>query len=107
MAAFDSEIKQLVRGDSDSLKAVTERVSKLAQESKDAMASYYVRVLEKLSSNEAHVEKELARLQNILSKGGLVNKKADELTTKVNILLQFFTEQDVPATVEEGIKDEL
>lgn len=89
---------------------MTDAVSKLAQDAKDAYAIYYAKVLQKLALNENHVEKELKRLQNILTKGGLVSEKVDELTTKVNILLQFFKEHDPveEAPVEEApSKDEL
>jgi protein disulfide-isomerase A6 len=101
IAAFDEEIKQLVKGDSDSLKTVSEKVLQLAEESKDAYASYYVKVLSKLAKSDDYVEKELKRLQGILKRGGLQSKKMDELKSKANILAQFYAEK------KEDTKDEL
>ncbi|KAF8249561.1 disulfide isomerase [Wilcoxina mikolae CBS 423.85] len=93
IAAFDEEIQKLVKGDSDSLKTVTEKVLRLAEDSKDIYASYYVKALGKLAKNEKYIEKEITRLRGILEKGGLASKKADELTCKANILAQFFAEK--------------
>jgi len=61
---------------------------------KDKFAPYYVRVFEKLSKNEGYVAKELARLEGIVAKGGLVSTKLDELTSKVNILNKFAEKVD-------------
>ncbi|CAK7240203.1 MAG: Protein disulfide-isomerase erp38 [Sporothrix thermara] len=69
-------------------------------------AEYYVRVFDKLSANEGYVAKELARLQSILSKGGLVSTKVDELTSKTNILRKF-TEKPAAEEDVDAAKDEL
>lgn len=106
IAAFDEELKQLVRGDAESLKAVSEKILKLAEESKDVYASYYVKALGKLAKDEEYAEKELKRLGGILARGtDLASKKKDEFKSKANILAQFYA-----AKVEEkkeDIKDEL
>jgi protein disulfide-isomerase A6 len=57
-------------------------------------AQYYVRVFDKLSKSEGYVAKELARLDNILKKGGLASAKLDEMTSKTNILRKFVAEKD-------------
>jgi len=93
IATFDGELEALVKGDANSLKAVTKKIEKLAKASNDAYAAYYVKVLGKLKGGEGYVEKELERLKKILSKGGLVGKKQDELTAKANILAQFYAEK--------------
>lgn len=62
---------------------------KVAAGLKDKSAEYYVRVFDKLSKNEGYVAKELARLEGIIAKGGLVSTKLDELAVKVNILNKF------------------
>ncbi|CAK7214210.1 Protein disulfide-isomerase erp38 [Sporothrix bragantina] len=67
-------------------------------------AEYYVRVCDKLAANEGYVAKELARLESILSKGGLAASKVDELTSKSNILRKF-TEKVEEAAAD--AKDEL
>ncbi|KAK0638703.1 thioredoxin-like protein [Cercophora newfieldiana] len=62
---------------------------KAAEGLKDKAGDYYVRVFDKLSKNEGYVTKELARLEGIIGKGGLVATKLDELTKKVNVLNKF------------------
>ncbi|KAA8914824.1 putative disulfide isomerase [Sphaerosporella brunnea] len=107
IAAFDKEIKQLVKGDSDSLKIVSEKVLELAEDSKEVYATYYVKALSKLAKKGDYIEKELQRLQGILKRGGLQPKKMDELKSKANILAQFFTEKPEEDTTKEDAKDEL
>jgi len=97
---FDEALKKLVKGDSAALEAVTGEVKKLAAKSKDESAAYYVKVLDKLASNADYTEKELKRLEGIVTKGGLTEKKTDELTVRQNILRQFYAAKD-------AIKDEL
>lgn len=69
-------------------------------------AEYYVRVFDKLSANEGYVAKELARLESILGKGGLVATKFDELTSKTNILRKF-AEKPAEKNLDDDVKDEL
>lgn len=64
-------------------------------------AEYYIKVFDKLSKNDDHASKELARLDGILKKGGLQPTKLDELTSKTNILRRFVEK------VEKTVKDEL
>lgn len=52
-------------------------------------ADYYIKVIDKLSKSETYAAKELARLDKILQKGGLVPEKLDEFTSKTNILRRF------------------
>lgn len=67
-------------------------------------AEYYVRVFDKLASNNGYAAKEVARLDNILSKGGLSPSKRDEIKSKTNVLRKF-----VEKLAEEikSVKDEL
>ncbi|KAG7127580.1 Protein disulfide-isomerase erp38 like protein [Verticillium longisporum] len=67
-------------------------------------AEYYVKVFSKLNASEGWAAKELARLDGILTKGGLAPAKRDELTSKTNILKRF-VEQVVEKVKE--TKDEL
>jgi len=52
-------------------------------------ADYYVKVFDKMSKSDGYAAKELARLDNILKKGGLAPEKLDEFTSKTNILRRF------------------
>jgi protein disulfide-isomerase A6 len=108
IAAFDEEIKQLIKGDADSLKIVSEKVLKLAEDSKEIYATYYVKALSKLAKDEEYAEKELKRLQGILNRGGLQSKKIDELKSKANILAQFVANktEEVKEEAKEEAKDE-
>jgi protein disulfide-isomerase A6 len=56
---------------------------------KEASAAYYVKVFQKLATTPGYVEKELKRLTNIISKGGLAPQKTDDLTIRSNILKKF------------------
>ncbi|KAI5807015.1 disulfide isomerase-like protein [Geopyxis carbonaria] len=100
IAEFDAHIKSIVKGEATTLEAAAAEIKKLAAESKEASAAYYVKALEKLSANEGYVEKELKRLQGLLSKGGLAPSKVDEISIKKNILSLFYAQDEAP-------KDEL
>lgn len=52
-------------------------------------AQYYVKVFDKLNSNNDYASKELARLDSLMKKGGLAPTKLDEFTSKSNILRRF------------------
>lgn len=65
---------------------------------------YYVKVAEKLSGNQGYVDKELARLQSLLAKGGLAPEKKDDLVSRSNILRKFIAKKD---EVVDAIKEEL
>lgn len=56
---------------------------------KDKYAEYYAKVAKKAEENGAYVEKELARLQGMMKKGGLAPEKLDDLTSRSNILNKF------------------
>jgi len=61
---------------------------------------YYAKVAKKSEENAGYVEKELARVQGLLSKGGLAPEKIDDLTSRSNILRKFVGDSEEP-------KDEL
>ena len=89
---FTEKLKELVKGDADSLSAVTKEVIKLAETAaENSPAGVYVKILEKLVSDDGYVEKEMERLGRMLKKGGLVPEKADQLTVKKNILSMFWS----------------
>lgn len=62
---------------------------------KDKYAEYYVKVSAKVSKNPGYVEKELARLQSLLKKGGLAPEKVDDLTSRSNVLRRFVGEESI------------
>lgn len=72
--------------------------SELAESAQHKYAQYYVKVFDKLSKSEKYVEKELARLDAMLHKGGMAPAKVDEFTSKTNILRRF---QEKVAHVDE------
>jgi len=84
---LDEVVTKYIAG--TSLADAAAEAKKAAEGVKDKAGDYYVRVFDKLSKNEGYVTKELARLEGIIAKGGLVSAKLDELTKKVNILGKF------------------
>jgi len=83
---------------------VKKSVTELAGSAQYKYAEYYVRVFDKLSASDNYAVKELARLDGILSKGGLAPSKRDELQAKTNVLRKFVDK--VVEKVQEA-KDEL
>ncbi|KAK5167685.1 uncharacterized protein LTR77_007384 [Saxophila tyrrhenica] len=55
----------------------------------DKYAEYYAKVAKKTEENQSYVEKELARLQGMIKKGGLAPEKMDDLISRSNILARF------------------
>lgn len=55
----------------------------------DKYAEYYAKVAKKAEDNSAYLEKEYARLQGMIKKGGLAPEKMDDLTSRSNILHKF------------------
>ena len=64
-------------------------VENLKDKADSKYADYYIRVFDKLAKGEGYAEKELARLEGIIKKGGLLSTKLDELTIKTNVLRRF------------------
>lgn len=85
----------------DSLAEAQKQAEELKEQAQYKYAEYYVRVFDKLKSNDGYAAKELARLDGILKKGGLAPTKLDELTSKTNILRRFVEEKI------QQVKDEL
>jgi len=87
------------------VKAETEKLTDAAEAK---YGQYYLRVFDKLGQNEGYVDKELTRLNGMLSKGGLALPKRDEITTKLNVLKKFVEKavEDVKGDAEDA-KDEL
>jgi protein disulfide-isomerase A6 len=87
---------------------VNAEAEKLKETAQYKYAEYYVRVFTKLGESDTYVAKELARLDGILTKGGLAPAKRDEIQSKVNVLRKFVAQlaEQVQEKVEE-IKDEL
>jgi protein disulfide-isomerase A6 len=66
-----------------------EEFEKAVGGAKDQYAEYYGKVAKKSEENSGYVEKELARLQSLLKKGGLTTEKVDDLVRRSNILNVF------------------
>ena len=85
--SLDSIVAKLTGG--ESVASLSEELKSAASGLKDKYAEYYVKVWGKLSSNQGYAEKELARLQGLIKKGGLAPEKVDDLTARSNILMKF------------------
>ncbi|KAJ4141325.1 Protein disulfide-isomerase erp38 [Fusarium equiseti] len=84
---------------------VKKEVENLTDAAQKTYAEYYVRVFDKLSSNDDWVSQELGRLEGILAKGGLAPSKRDQIQQKTNVLRKFV--QTKAEEKVEQIKDEL
>lgn len=73
----------------DAAAEVGKEAANLKEGAQAKYAEYYVKVFDKLSKKDNYASQELARLDNILKKGGLAPSKLDEFTTKSNILRRF------------------
>ena len=73
----------------ESLSSISEEATKAANGLKDKYAQYYIKVFAKLGDSQQYAEKELARLEGIMKKGGLAPGKLDDLTSRANILRSF------------------
>ncbi|KAF2468824.1 disulfide isomerase [Lindgomyces ingoldianus] len=71
-----------------------DEVKKASKDLKDKYAKYYVKVFEKISANKGYAEKELKRLQGLLSKGNLAQEKMDDLMSRSNILKRFLGQEE-------------
>jgi protein disulfide-isomerase A6 len=86
--AIDKVIQKIMDSGKD-FSAGADEVVKAAKAQKGKVAEYYGKVAQKLKANSGYVDKEFKRLQGILKKGGLAPEKADDLTTRSNILSKF------------------
>lgn len=80
------------------------QVEGLTDAAQKTYAEYYVRVFDKLNKNEDWASKELARLDGILTKGGLAPSKRDQIQQKTNVLRRFTAKVEEKA---EKVRDEL
>ena len=105
--SLDKIVAKYISGTSLSkvLAEAKKEAGNLKEQAQKKYAEYYVRVLDKLSQNEAYVTKELARLEGIVKKGGLAPAKLDELIGKTNILRTFTGDAGEEAKAE--AKEEL
>lgn len=106
IAALDAVVTKFTGGVTvaEALAEAQKEAGALTEQAQLKYAEYYVRVFNKLNDNNDWASKELARLDGILTKGGLAPAKRDEITSKTNILRKFVAK--VGETVE-SIKDEL
>ncbi|KAL5115545.1 hypothetical protein ACEQ8H_006521 [Pleosporales sp. CAS-2024a] len=71
-----------------------DEAKKLADTLQDKYAQYYAKVFQKAGANQGYVEKELKRLQGLISKGNLAPAKLDDLVSRSNILTKFLGKQE-------------
>lgn len=100
--ALDAVVAKLTDG--KKVADINEELLSVAKDLKEKYAQYYLRVSEKLGKSEGYVENELARLEGLLKKGGLVREKNDDLVSRSNILRKFKAKTEAAAA---SIKEEL
>jgi protein disulfide-isomerase A6 len=89
--ALDALVSKFTGGSSiaEIAAEATQAAKDLKEGTQYKYAEYYVKVFDKMSKSDGYAAKELARLDNILKKGGLAPAKLDEFTSKTNILRKF------------------
>lgn len=95
IASLDELVATLKTGGEKAYKDLESAAAALS----DKYAEYYGKVAKKMEANQGYVDKELKRLQGLLKKGGMDQIKADDLTSRTNILNKF--------KGEDASKDEL
>ncbi|KAL6721581.1 hypothetical protein ACLMJK_000685 [Lecanora helva] len=89
--SLDSIVAKITGG--ESMESLSQELKDAAKGMKDKYAEYYVKVSDKISKNQGYVEKEMARLQGLIKKGGLAPEKLDDLISRSNILRKFNGEE--------------
>ncbi|PHH73910.1 hypothetical protein CDD80_3469 [Ophiocordyceps camponoti-rufipedis] len=91
VASLDDMVAKFVGGDklADVAAEVKKEAAKIKEGTQEKYAQYYVRVFEKLATSDSYAAKELARLDGMLTKGGLAPAKRDEFQRKTNVLRKF------------------
>lgn len=98
VAALDAIIDKFTAG--GNLASISKEATEAVKGLQDTYSYYYIKVLEKLATSQGYAEKELARLESLIKKGGLAPEKLDDLVSRSNILRRF-------AGKKESIKEEL
>lgn len=92
ITSLDAIVGKLTAG--GSLASGSEEATKAAKGLKDKYAEYYLKVFSKLENSQGYAEKELARLEGMIKKGGLAPEKLDDLVSRSNILRTFTAKAD-------------
>ena len=90
--SMDALVKKYMAG--ESMDSISSEAKKASNGLSDKYAQYYVKVFEKLGNSQQYAEKELARLEGLMKKGGLAPQKLDDLTSRANILRSFSSNED-------------
>ncbi|EER38884.1 disulfide-isomerase tigA [Histoplasma capsulatum H143] len=98
---LDDIVAKYVTGSEKSISRLMREVKAASKELEGRYAPYYFKVLGKLIENKGYVAKELARLERIVTKGGLAPEKLDDLVSRSNILRRFTTEKEEPKAKDE------
>ncbi|TDZ22532.1 Protein disulfide-isomerase erp38 [Colletotrichum orbiculare MAFF 240422] len=106
IAALDKIVAKYTGGTTlaDAAAEAKKEAETLKEKAQYKYADYYVRVFDKLNKSDGYAQKELSRLDGILSKGGLAPEKRDEITSKTNVLRKFLEKAGEKVT---GEKEEL
>lgn len=89
MAGTIPSLDEIVRTLRDGGAAAQDKFEKALGSVQSQYAEYYGKVAKKSAENSGYVDKELARLQSLLKKGGLTSEKVDDLVRRTNVLNVF------------------
>ncbi len=95
-AGHIAQLKDMVQnfleaGDEEKDKVIA-KAKDLLDDAKEKYAPYYVKVMEKVSSNKDYISNEISRLEKIIKGGTTAGEKADDFAIRKNILKLFHRE---------------
>ena len=99
IASLDALVDKFLAG--GTLASISTEAAEAARGLKDKYSQYYIKVLEKLGKSQGYAKKELARLENLVKKGGLAPEKLDDLVSRSNILRRFVERKENESGREE------
>jgi len=108
VAGLDEIAKSFLGLSSEERPSIIEKATEIASSASEKMASYYVKVMNKLSTDESWVKKESERLKKLAEKGAtMASDKFEELQIKQNILQAFIQVKEGAERVVDKVTGEL
>ncbi|KNZ49950.1 uncharacterized protein VP01_4677g1 [Puccinia sorghi] len=108
VAGLDEIAKSFLGLSSKERPSIIKKATEIALSASENMASYYIKVMNKLSSDKSWLNKESKRLKKLAEKGAIMaSDKFEELQIKQNILQAFIQVKEGGESVVEKVTGEL
>ncbi|KAH9812613.1 thioredoxin-like protein [Melampsora americana] len=106
VAGLDTLVAEFVGLPVSGHASLIKKATKLASSTNEALANYYVKVMNKISTDENWVTKEAARLKKLAEKSAtMASSKYEELQIKQNILQVFISAKEKLSSTAESVKE--